>query len=685
MIFSLNSISLNIYAKDVLYNVSVDDLRSQYDKTDNSTEKIQLLINICDISSESDILNENYHLLYDLSFNNNDKYGMMYSIRHIINRNINKCQYDSIHFHFNKINKSFFQNDLIYDGVYEFFDFLNKIYILERMNASNSRDSLLKDLLNDLTQDNQHNKYIQVENQLLKVLFNNKDSLSLSGFKQCIDLVNLFPLHSKYFFQSFICEYFSDSVSSIHIKNEIYKNWIVFTRAYYNNDYLRKKRPFYHGELEYFKAYVHLMTYAGMYPQDSLISYNKLATKYYNDISYKSQKISGLYYYYSFFYSSIRYIKTKKESYLNDIIKYSDSFINLYRYSFNPHYVNKLYLYKIRARAFFDKGDYYSAYVNLHTLSSRQDSIFSESFYNQLQRAELTSRVKELQIKKLKIEAKTRRNVNYLISIILILLILSVFYIYQKFKKERRIKEELKEQTSKAQEVENIKHSFLHNIDKDINIPVQVMKHNIDLLVNEKILKSEFPIIKNILFKSTNAIVSMIDDMLNTAYLDNFSNNLKIEKINIGAIIESEVHKILLNPIFAEKSIKFSKNIDKNVNEIYTNKSYFTQLLRELLENAYLYTLKGEINVKVSQVDNKAQIMISDTGCGIEYINKELIFNKFFKASIVQGQGSGLGLYMCRKLTDYLGGEIYLASSSKKGSIFIINLDINNKINNKNE
>ena len=98
------------------------------------------------------------------------------------------------------------------------------------------------------------------------------------------------------------------------------------------------------------------------------------------------------------------------------------------------------------------------------------------------------------------------------------------------------------------------------------------------------------------------------------------------------------------------------------------------ELLNNIIENALKYThSQGTIEVTITSIDAFLQIQIKDNGLGISDKDKPHIFQKFYRIDNSQ-PGSGLGLFICKKIVELYNGDIWLESQSEKGTTFYINL-----------
>src|SRR6202000_2532727 len=99
-------------------------------------------------------------------------------------------------------------------------------------------------------------------------------------------------------------------------------------------------------------------------------------------------------------------------------------------------------------------------------------------------------------------------------------------------------------------------------------------------------------------------------------------------------------------------------------------------LVSNLLENALKYSPKeGRITLLLQKEGRKIQLMVKDEGPGISDEEKKKIFGKFYRSgqeATRQTKGTGLGLYLCRKIASDTKASIKVSDNSPSGSIFTV-------------
>jgi len=102
-----------------------------------------------------------------------------------------------------------------------------------------------------------------------------------------------------------------------------------------------------------------------------------------------------------------------------------------------------------------------------------------------------------------------------------------------------------------------------------------------------------------------------------------------------------------------------------------------SEVLQNLIDNAIKYTMEGYITVRLTGDSSVIQIQVQDTGPGIPAEDIPHLFQKFYRvdSSLTRTvSGTGLGLFICRKIIEMYQGRIWIESQVGHGSTFFINL-----------
>lgn len=176
----------------------------------------------------------------------------------------------------------------------------------------------------------------------------------------------------------------------------------------------------------------------------------------------------------------------------------------------------------------------------------------------------------------------------------------------------------------------------------------------------------------------------LFQDLLDISKADDgrISNNPQV--MNIVTFVHDVVQG--LAPKAAEKGLRLIyKPMPDNTSERYIAPSYSVnvdndhvrEIVNNLVENAIKYTPNGEILIDINGDDDHVVISVKDSGIGIPTEDIPHLFQKFYRVDNKDTReigGTGLGLYLCRRLSEIMGGRIWAESVRGSGSVFYVEL-----------
>lgn len=185
------------------------------------------------------------------------------------------------------------------------------------------------------------------------------------------------------------------------------------------------------------------------------------------------------------------------------------------------------------------------------------------------------------------------------------------------------------------------------------------------------------------LYKMMRTSINRTDDTIKSIldYSRNARTDSHPERLDVKKIVKTHIENI--RHMKEAKQVDFILNITEDV--FYADKMRFTTIVQNLITNAVKYQRQGESNpfVKITFYCNEqdATLLVSDNGEGIPEDKIDKVFGMFVRLS-TKSSGSGLGLYMCREMTNKMGGTIDVTSVLDKGTTFTIQLPNQPKPNN---
>lgn len=186
--------------------------------------------------------------------------------------------------------------------------------------------------------------------------------------------------------------------------------------------------------------------------------------------------------------------------------------------------------------------------------------------------------------------------------------------------------------------------------------------------------KNELKMYLDLITHGQQHAFDIINDLLETAALENSDAKLSLEKIELNSLIHPIVN--FVDKLATKKSIKITHNFYKK--ELYApiNVTKFTRVLENLLSNAIKYTPRGgEISILLDGGNTHHLISVRDTGIGISKNIQKTIFDKFTSAKRTGTDNeatTGLGLFITKQIVEAHQGEIWVESTEGEGSTFYV-------------
>ncbi len=231
---------------------------------------------------------------------------------------------------------------------------------------------------------------------------------------------------------------------------------------------------------------------------------------------------------------------------------------------------------------------------------------------------------------------------------------------------------ETRDAKNRAEKINKLKDEFLAYISHELRTPLSLINLNTNLLMKNKILMEKEIDKLNEIEKAVGMAVNIIDDILDISRIEAGELKINISRFDLKELLIQTVEEIAKS--FEGKKIKIET--DLNAGFINSDMKRITQIVNNLLSNAFKYTAKGFIKVKSRINENAVSISVSDSGRGIKKENIKKVFEPFFreKESKYSKSSLGLGLSICNKITKALKGTLSVKSELNKGSTFTLEI-----------
>lgn len=224
---------------------------------------------------------------------------------------------------------------------------------------------------------------------------------------------------------------------------------------------------------------------------------------------------------------------------------------------------------------------------------------------------------------------------------------------------------ELVEATLRAKESDKLKTKFLQNITHEIHTPLNAIVGFSQLLVDAT-NKDEREEYNRIIIENNQTLVKLINNILDYSKVEAGITGVNQECFDLCALADDLFSVFKLHN---EKRLVCDFKTNKENIIIVSDKSKIRDILTNLLNNAFKFTINGNVSLELEDIGQEVRVSIKDTGIGIGEDHKKKIFDRFYKTDDFI-QGTGLGLSISQKFVKLLGGELMINSEFGKGSEF---------------
>ncbi len=252
----------------------------------------------------------------------------------------------------------------------------------------------------------------------------------------------------------------------------------------------------------------------------------------------------------------------------------------------------------------------------------------------------------------------------------------------QKKEELERISIMLEEKAQELSLTSQYKTEFLANMSHELRTPLNSMLILAQMLLekkNENLTAKQIEYIETI-HTSGNDLLHLINEILDLAKVE--AGKIEV----VPGVVEMDSIKSFVDgyftPLVRQKGLEFKLIMDDQLpKSFYTDEHRLHQILRNLLSNAYKFTEKGTITLKIQSASNHVidqtepmiRFTVTDTGIGIPKEKLEMIFDAFVQADGTTSRkygGTGLGLSISSEIAQLLGGYLKVTSEEGQGSSF---------------
>jgi K+-sensing histidine kinase KdpD len=217
--------------------------------------------------------------------------------------------------------------------------------------------------------------------------------------------------------------------------------------------------------------------------------------------------------------------------------------------------------------------------------------------------------------------------------------------------------------------------NFMMAITHELKTPIAITQLNLETLQKRKLEQSKQDMLIQNTLQEANRLNTLCNNILFAAQIDAGAYKPTSEELDWSSIVNQSANEFVR---------RYSKrNIELSISDglfILGEQLQLQMLINNLIENALKYSpVDAQVTIKLFEKNDKAIVEVIDEGSGIPDNEKKQVFEKFYRSGdekLRNTKGTGLGLYLCKKIVAGHKGFITITNNQPKGSIFTVSLNI---------
>jgi PAS domain S-box-containing protein len=247
----------------------------------------------------------------------------------------------------------------------------------------------------------------------------------------------------------------------------------------------------------------------------------------------------------------------------------------------------------------------------------------------------------------------------------------------------KELQRELDTRRREAEEASVRKTRFLAAVSHDIRTPANAITLLAELIRRTAInpsMVSEIPELAKELHASALSLVELLGDVLDLTRYDSGRLEMLESEFSLAELLQEEQRRYA--PLAREKGLELRLELPDPPLRIRADRIKLSRVIGNLVGNGIKFTATGEVSIEAGRVTDEEGtespiIRVRDTGIGVAYEHQANIFDEFVQLHNRErdrNKGTGLGLTICKRLVDAMGGQLALISNPGQGSIFTVTL-----------
>ena len=233
---------------------------------------------------------------------------------------------------------------------------------------------------------------------------------------------------------------------------------------------------------------------------------------------------------------------------------------------------------------------------------------------------------------------------------------------------------QLKATNKHLKQMDQTKDEFISLTSHQLRTPLTTIKGYISMLLDGDAgeLQPQQRKLLEEAFNSSQRMVHLISDFLNISRIQTGKFMIELADVNLADVLDEEIEQLQISALSRQINLHYDKPADFPTMPLDDGK--IRQVMMNFIDNAIYYSPSNStIHVTLSHTASTVEFKVIDQGIGVPKAEQHKLFAKFSRASNAKRQrpdGTGIGLFMAKKVIVALGGAIIFESEEGKGSTF---------------
>ncbi|HSF60051.1 MAG TPA: ATP-binding protein, partial [Candidatus Binatia bacterium] len=224
-------------------------------------------------------------------------------------------------------------------------------------------------------------------------------------------------------------------------------------------------------------------------------------------------------------------------------------------------------------------------------------------------------------------------------------------------------------------EIDRAKTAFFNNVSHEFRTPLTLMLGPVEETLADA--KTPAAVRKRLEVSQRNSLrlLKLVNSLLDFSRIEAGRIQAVYEPTDLGALTAELASNF--RSACEKAGLKLLVNCDPLTESVYVDREMWEKIVLNLVSNAFKYTLSGQIEVSLKQIQEAAELSVRDTGIGIPAHEMPNIFQRFYRIEGARGrthEGTGIGLSLVQELVKFHGGTIRVDSVYGEGSIFTVSI-----------